>query len=65
MDNQQFHRCEICGRGQLLSPDRYCLDCCFAIVPKHIILESAELDLENGRINEGQYLEICETLKSK
>ena len=64
MDNQQFHRCEICGRGQLLLPDRYCLDC-GSNHARHQLLESAELDLENGVINEGQYLEICEKLKSE
>jgi len=73
--NQQFYRCGCCRRGQLLFPDILCLDClreAFIDSPepthqpdiRHQILESAELDLENGVINEGEYLEIANRLKN-
>ena len=77
MDIQRFHRCLYCDRGQLMAPDLFCLTCqpdsrttCQSLFaernsdPRFIILERAELDLENGIINEGQYLEICDNLKN-
>jgi hypothetical protein len=70
--DQQFYGCGCCGRGQLLFPDILCLDCLRGALiespepppNRYQILESAELDLENGVINEGQYLEICDRLKN-
>ena len=61
MPHQQFHRCRACNRGKLEGEDLYCLNC--IPDPRIRILEDAELDLENGVINEGQYLEICNSLK--
>jgi hypothetical protein len=63
MPNQVFQRCKTCNRGKLTLPDIFCLNC--QPDPRIQILECAELDLENGIINEGKYLEICEKLKQK
>jgi len=81
MDNQRFHKCANCGLGQLLPPDTHCMECAsdalVALVKrmpnwnalsrptKFRFLEAAELDLENGVINEGQYLEMCNKLREK
>ena len=64
MDIQRFHRCQNCDLGQLMHPDIHCLECA-PLMARFALLEKSELDLENGIINEGQYLEICETLKQR
>jgi RecJ-like exonuclease len=59
---QPFKRCSECGKGKLSLDMSYCLIC----EPSGIIndkLEQLEHSLENGTINEGQYLDTCNMLK--